>query len=293
MSMKLKLTHVLAIAALTALLLNIRIFNAGGDGGNPPQASFIYWPAKPYLNQTVNLDASSSTAEDFNSSIAGYEWTFGDGTPEQSMTNPTINHAYQQTGTFVVALNVTSTDGLWCLTSKPITIFPEFGPTASFTWSPTSPVINDTVTFDASGSTLGWSAKTQRFSPIQTYAWNFSDGTGIKTTSSALITHIFTKPESFTVKLTVTDADGRSSQASATVTVQNATAKLYDENKDGKINLVDVFATALAFGSVGPDYYYPGSPASPNWNPACDFNHDGTVNLKDYLGVALHFGQDP
>jgi hypothetical protein len=58
-----------------------------------------------------------------------------------------------------------------------------------------------------------------------------------------------------------------------------------DVNGDGKVNLIDVFAVALAYGS------YPGHPA---WNPNYDINDDGKVNLIDYFTAALNYGKtDP
>jgi len=58
-----------------------------------------------------------------------------------------------------------------------------------------------------------------------------------------------------------------------------------DVNGDGKVNLIDVFSVALAFGS------YPGHP---KWNPNYDINNDGKINLLDYFKTALNFGKtDP
>jgi hypothetical protein len=50
---------------------------------------------------------------------------------------------------------------------------------------------------------------------------------------------------------------------------------------DGQVNLMDVYAVALAFGS---------SPGDRTWNINCDINNDGTINLKDYYAVCLSFG---
>jgi hypothetical protein len=58
-----------------------------------------------------------------------------------------------------------------------------------------------------------------------------------------------------------------------------------DVNGDGKVNLIDVFAVALAYGS------YPGSP---KWNPNYDINNDGKIDLIDYFIAALNYGKtDP
>ncbi|NIP66994.1 hypothetical protein GWN63_04170 [Candidatus Bathyarchaeota archaeon] len=54
-----------------------------------------------------------------------------------------------------------------------------------------------------------------------------------------------------------------------------------DTNADRNVDLKDVFAVALAYGS------YPGHP---NWNPNLDINCDGTIDLKDYFATALNYG---
>jgi PKD repeat protein len=267
------------------------IFSVEDSSGYPPQASFAYWPATPYINMTVNFDASSSTPEGYNDKITRFEWDFGDGTPKLVKTgnppDPTATHVYQNNGTYIITLNVTDNEGLWCITSKPIKVLLEYGPKANFTWTPLTPYNNiDMVTFDASTSQPGWSAKSQSFVPIQNYTWSFGDGTSNVTRTNPIVEHVFANPGNFTVTLTVMDAEGRSDVLSQIIQVLNSSTsvKIYDINGDNRINLIDVFGTALAFGS---------SPGDPRWNPACDFNHDNKIDLKDYFPVTLHFGEDP
>jgi hypothetical protein len=57
---------------------------------------------------------------------------------------------------------------------------------------------------------------------------------------------------------------------------------LGDVNGDGKVDLKDVFAVALAYGS------YPGHP---KWNPNLDINNDNQIDLKDYMTTALNYGK--
>jgi Ca2+-binding EF-hand superfamily protein len=294
--------YVLAQASPIATCSTSTTFSVQNSAGYPPQASFIYPPAKYYQNMTVSLDASFSTPEGFNDKITKYEWTFGDGTPKVTKTgNPpasTITHNYILTGTFKITLNATDNEGLWSTTSKPITIYPEFGPTANFTWTPILPYDIDTVTFDASRSTTGWCAKTQSFSPIINYTWNFHDGTGNITTTSKTITHMFGKGGNYSVYLTVVDACGRSNQVSAIVEVLNSTGlKTYDINGDGKIDLKDVYLVAKAYGSFlnttdGLYYHLPPRTCCPHI-PNCDCNKDGKVDLKDYYPVCKNYGKDP
>ena len=259
----------------------------------PPQASFTYYPLQVYQNMTVTLDASSSSAEGYNDTIIQYEWKINDPyNPEHivktgNFTNPptaTVNHKFPYPGTFTVELNVTDNEGLWSTTSKPIKVLPEYGPTANFTWTPTTPNVNQTVTFDASQSKPGWSAKISDYAPITTYSWNFSDGTPIETASTPIISHTFTRPGNYSVTLTITDSVGRTNSASQIVQVLNVTVKMYDLNGDNKIDMKDVAIAARAFGST---------PGSPNWNPVADINGDGKVDMKDIAPVARNFGKDP
>jgi len=84
-------------------------------------------------------------------------------------------------------------------------------PTAAFTFSPASPDVGQTVTFNASTTT-------DEGVPCSncTFFWNFGgDGTATGLTA----THAFSSGGSFVVTLTVTDAAGSTSTAQQTVTV--------------------------------------------------------------------------
>ncbi|MDH7564842.1 MAG: dockerin type I domain-containing protein [Candidatus Bathyarchaeota archaeon] len=54
-----------------------------------------------------------------------------------------------------------------------------------------------------------------------------------------------------------------------------------DVNGDGTVDLKDVLAVALAYGS---------SIGNPRYKPNLDINDDGTVDLKDYLITVVHYG---
>jgi len=266
-------------------------FTVQSTNGIPPQASFAYWPPTPSINITVNFDASSSTPEGYNDIITRYEWDFGDGTPHVIRTgnpaDPTATHVFTGATQYIVTLNVTNNEGLWCTTSKPITISLGYPPTANFTWIPQTAVINQTITFDASNSTAG------DYSTLVNYMWDFSDGTGIFNVSTSETTHSYIQPGNYTVTLTVMDSVNRTASTSATVQILNATIKIYDLNGDGWIDGRDIIIVARAFGSYGPDYYYPGSPATDRWNPIADINGDNKVDGRDIVPVARCYGQDP
>lgn len=263
----------------------------------PPQAAFTYSPLEILANMTVTFDGSSSSAEGYNDTIICYEWNINDPNDPQHIVNmgnftnppdPTAEHAFAYPGTFTVELNVTDNEGLWSTTSKPVTVLPEYGPTANFTWTPPTPNVNDTVTFDASSSELGWSAQIVDYAPITTYKWNFSDGI-IITVDVSVIDHIFTDPGNFTVKLTITDSVGRTDSISKIVEVQNQTRKIYDIAEPyGKIDMRDVAKAARAFGT---------EPGDDDWDPEADITGptpgvpDGKVDMRDISLVARHFGE--
>ena len=81
-------------------------------------------------------------------------------------------------------------------------------PVVSFTFSPPSPAVGETVEFtdnshDPDGTVVSWS-------------WSFGDGT---TSSERNPSKVYSKPGSYTVTLTVTDNSGNSSSKSVSITV--------------------------------------------------------------------------
>jgi PKD repeat protein len=259
------------------------------DTPTPPQAAFTYYPVVSYVNMTITFDASASTAEDYNVTIANYQWNFGDGSPNVNTTNPLITHAFTLANNYSVSLNVTDSQGLWCTTSKVITILPPSGPTANFNWIPSVPAVNQTVTFDGSSPSwtqLGWNGT--GFSPIVSYAWNFGDG-NITSGYYPTILHTYAAQGNYTVTLSITDADALNSTATHTVAV-GQTKLIGDINGDGVVDIFDAVLLAKAFNSHGPNHDYAGEPASPNWNPNADLNGDGVVDIFDAVIFAAHFG---
>ena len=112
----------------------------------PTVARFTYSPTNPTINQDVSFNASSSSV-----SNGTFAWDFGDG---QTGSGVTTTHRYQQRGgTLTVTLTVTSDAKQTSTASRTITISTTLPPTAAnFTFSPTTPAINQDVVFTASGT---------------------------------------------------------------------------------------------------------------------------------------------
>jgi endonuclease YncB( thermonuclease family) len=92
--------------------------------------------------------------------------------------------------------------------AKPLIILPsEFVPYANYTYTPLNPVVNQSITFNASSS---WT-----FDPaaaIISYKWSFGDGTN---GTGKITNHTYLSPGNYTVSLEVTDSDGKERRCNA------------------------------------------------------------------------------
>jgi hypothetical protein len=94
--------------------------------------------------------------------------------------------------------------------------YPNQAPIASFTFSPSNPLVNDTATFDASASH-------DPDGSIVSYRWDFGDG-NVTTVTNPIITHVYLVAGStvnYTATLTVTDNEGSTGIATQIVPVTN------------------------------------------------------------------------
>jgi len=115
-------------------------------------------------------------------------------------------------------------------------------PISSLTYSPLNPVVNETITFDASNSTDidGYITK---------YEWDFGDGNNTNTTEP-IITHSYASAGTYNANLTVTDDEGATNSTSKLITVSELEENIFDT----------------------------GSPSTPY--PSIMGNHTGTIKPK-------------
>lgn len=119
------------------------------------------------------------------STIIGYSWNFGDGSPASGVTSPT--HTFASASTFNVVLTTSST---YCSDDTTIAITVSPAPTVNFSTATVTGCSPLSVSF--SNTTTG--------SP--TYSWNFGDGSPLS--SSATPTHIYSTTGNYTVTLIAT-----------------------------------------------------------------------------------------
>ncbi len=183
---------------------------------------------------------------------------YGDGSSGPLTLNGkafSLSHTYASLGTFTVT--VTVSDGSASGT-KSQTVRVRARPVAS---------LNGPYTADE-GSAVAMSAAASNDpdGTIQSYAWNFGDGT---TGTGASVSHTYPQNGSYTVSLTVTDNDGLTGSASTTATIANVAPA------------ISTIAGATQF--VGETYSASGSftdPGSDTWTATVNYgDNTGTANL--------------
>ncbi len=156
---------------------------------------------------SVSLDATNSAGN-----IASYTWDFGDGI---SATGNQVSHTYTKAGTYSAILIVTGASGAMSQSSLTITATSPPG-ILTDTASPTPPNTPPKAIISASAS-VGEAPFTAAFDgsessdtegAIASYSWNFGDGA---TASDVYASHTYTVAGTYTVALTVTDNQKKSS----------------------------------------------------------------------------------
>lgn len=139
-------------------------------------------------------------------------WDFGDSGNVTATTELTVTHAYTEAGPYVVTLSVLGSGG----TTEPqdtttITVTPNAAPLASFSFTPSSPVAGEPVSFTGGSDPDGDSV---------TRLWAFGDGA---TDTGPTPSHTYANAGNYTATLTATDEHGASGITFQTVAVRAPT----------------------------------------------------------------------
>ena len=207
-------------------------------------AAFTVSPAAPVEGQTVQFtDASTG-------SPTAWSWNFNDGSTS-ALQNPT--HSFATASSYSVTL-VTSNASASSSATNVVTVAAKPGDlAASFTFSPSSPKIGDTIQFTdtSTGSPLIW-------------LWDFGDNT---TSTIQNPSHAYSTSGSRTVTLTVSNGSG-SHSASRTVAVADSSPS---------VNLADRWIDWSGAGVPGGIAQY----------------RDGGANARPLGVSVLNYGADP
>ncbi len=168
-----------------------------------PQAAFNF-PAEVCLGNPASFTDISTAA---NSSVTGWSWDFGDGSPISTAQNPT--HTYTTAGTYTVKLNVTTAAGCQTVTkfaTHNVVVNPL--PTISFTNS--TPVCENSNVLFTSTSTPNAGAFT-------TYSWTVN--TASQGGNTPTLNYTPTAPGVYTIGLTATTDKGCFKTGTSSLTV--------------------------------------------------------------------------
>lgn len=184
---------------------------ACGGGGSSGSAAVP--AATPVGEQVMTLSvATPSASENVVLSVTGagtglqYAWDFGDG--QTHAGEATVQHSYLKEGAYTATVRVTDAAGTSKTATKTFDVLPPRLQITGFPQLYTAvQVSNATLNFKA--GTIGGKA------PL-TFAWDFGDGTAAPT---LLSTHNYGKGGTYHVKLTVTDAAGRTAVQAQDVVV--------------------------------------------------------------------------
>ncbi len=180
-----------------------------------PVASFTATPSSGDISTNFTFDASASTDAEDPAPVLQVRWNWSySGTDLWDTawsTSKIAIHRYPTVGTYTVRLEVRDTTGQTNNATSPLTVSSVTAPvtiTVNITADRTSGVAPLAIAF--TGSASGGQAP-------YSYSWDLGDGT---TSSVSSPTHTFTVVGNHTVRLTVSDSQGHSGQATRLISVQ-------------------------------------------------------------------------
>ncbi|HUE89577.1 MAG TPA: PKD domain-containing protein [Vicinamibacterales bacterium] len=234
-----------------------------------PQPAFTFSPDAALPLQDIVFDASGTTDErdaDGNGIPCGalctYRWDFGDG---NTATGIFAKHQYRAMGTYQVRLTATDGRGASGTIGRAITIGPAALPTASFTFSPTDPALNQTIFFNAESSRPAPGRR------IVFYGWDFGSGS---TGSGVTTSKAYGTAGTYIVTLTVEDDAGATATFTQSVTVGAATT--------GPVADLTVSPPS---GTTSTLFFFDASPSS-GPSPIVEYRFTFGDNTPDVVGTS-------
>jgi len=242
----------------------------------PPLANFTESAEAVFASETISFDASDSYDPD--GTIVSYVWDFGDGT---NATGVSVDHAYENNGTYTVTLTVTDNDGTSASISAVKNVFNR-ADIAVIDVSSSKTIVGIDYALEVNVTVVNRGAFTETFnvtvyandtavateavtlasgnSTTATLTWNT---TGFAEGNCSIWVYAWPLPgEANTADNTMTDG-----WVFVTIAGDVTSASGLP---DGRVDMRDIGAVCNEFMTTDPN---------------CDINGDGVVNMRD-IGIA-------
>lgn len=216
---------------------------SGVTSATAPTADFSdAAPSAPTIGDLVTFDATATKDEGINClDLCTYSWNFGG---EATGTGRIVTYRFKAARTYAVTLTVTDAAGSIGTKTKNTAVTEGTVPTASISFSPSSPGTFETVNFTGEGSRVGQAGRT-----IVNHQWQFGDGTNA---SGLRVSKTYSVTGTYTITLTVTDSAGFQGTKTQDVTVvAGVTADFTISPTTAAVDQTVIFNAEASKGSAG------------------------------------------
>ena len=222
-------------------------------GDNHPPSIMLQSPANGSTTN-ANLSLRATVTDPDGDTMDAVFYLNGTAVHTTETGNGTVSVARSLEHGQTYTWHVTASDGTNTTTS-PTRLFTTVERTA-VNYTHSFPFVNETVSFNGTAD-----------AGITAWTWTFGDG---GSATGPNVSHVYSRPGSYTVTLSTTDSYGNSQTASREITLW----RRGDATMDGRINALDITKTELVVQHLAahPGAAYP---------PPADANADGTVTTAD------------